>query len=222
MSIDKFENQFLDKKKKVVEGLNISFTPLTTTLGFNTLPYGKVIEIRAKELSGIFLSLRLSEQKDNWTFLIDADKTFDPYWCLENKKENLFFTATNDYLEIFNYIDNINQEIGLKVNTIIFNSILGILPIDGKYEEFEKYLSKLINQTIQQKRNLIFLNPYLDNRYDIISKYADLIIINKKRTSIKKNEERLGYNVDSEIVKNTVNYNLGKYNFQLFYKEGIK
>lgn len=215
MSLDKFEKLFLDKSKKEPETLKLSLASLAKILDCDTVNMGKVIEIRAKELSGLSLALQLASENTRHSLLVDADKSFDKNWY--NNHPNLLLTGETNFDSLYTFIQHTDD-----IKVIIINTVLSLLPVGSSYEEFEEFVCNIVNHSAKHNKTIIFINPYLDNKYDVISRYSDLIITTNKRRSIKKNEERLGYNLDGEVIKNTINFKLGKFEFMFLYKGGVK
>jgi hypothetical protein len=208
MSIDKYEDKFLNNFE-TNEYLDINFNPINE-LGLSKIPYGSIIELRANDLSGQLFPINVFINNDVYGLFIDIDKTIDYLYL--NSEQYSSCTEIN--------FDNIKNLSDINCRIIIINSIFGLLPIDKNYNKLNKTLENLFKEN--KDKIFIFLNPYLDNKYDIISKYANIILLFNKRTSIVKNNKKIGYNVDCEILRNTINLKTSKSQFRFFYSEGIK
>jgi len=208
MSLDKFEKNLL-KKSKVKE---IEYHET----GIIDLPKGSIIELRGASNSGIlylgFNMIKAIQDKGGVGLLVDADHTAD--LDIFNGEKPMVMQPKNGQ----NAFDVLTEESLLEgVNIIVINSILNLLPLNGDYTAFNKNLSKLYKTVQKMNTSIIILNPYIANRYNMLSIYAKIIIVAKKTKTINKHGKHIGLEGEGIILKNIVNLRCNKFIYNVIY-----
>ena len=183
MSLDKFENQFLNKKIK---------PHCCFETGIKELPilsHNSIVEIRTtpcmKSYNFLYkiIQTQLKEYPCLW---IDADHTTD---FTQFNLKNLLISQPNSPEECLNIL---SKPLLKCLSIAVIASVANLLPLEGDYTYLEQQLNKLRSKILGTNCSIIFINPYASSKYDIFSKYSDIIInINKNTGKVIKNIKTL-------------------------------
>ena len=183
MSLDKFENQFLNKKFKPHCSFETSIKELPI------LSHNSLIEIRTTPCMDSYNFLYKIVQyqlKENPCLWIDADHTTD---FSQFNLKNLLISQPNSPEECLNIL---SKPLLKCLSIVVIASVSNLLPLEGDYVYLETQLNELRSKIIGTDCSVIFVNPYTSSTYDIFSKYSDIIInINKNKRNIIKNIKTL-------------------------------
>lgn len=216
--IDKFEDKILNKNVKKVNYIDLNMEDLI-------LPLGRLIEVRSQSSANFYFVchiIKTLQYAPMSVAFLDTDHSQDylHFNKIGLRTDEIIVASPINYKETFKLIHNL-----LKINKIkiiVISSILGIFPETQEYQLFRKELEKL-NKTIKNtQKSVIFINPYHLKKYNILEEYCSLILYLKKRQSIKKNEEFIGYFVDGQILKNTLNFKINQFNCKVLYNKGLE
>ncbi len=184
MNLKKFENQFLNKKFKP----HCSFKT-----GIKELPilsHNSLIEIRTtpcmKSYNFLYKIVQ-TQLKDNYCLWIDADHTTD--FKIFDNSSNLLISQPNSPEECLNIL---SKPLLKCLSIVVIASVANLLPLKGDYTYLEQQLKELRSKISNTNCSIIFINPYMTNKYDIFAKHMDIIInINKNISKVIKNIKTL-------------------------------
>jgi len=198
MNLKDFENKILKKSKS-------KKIPIFKT-EFLDIPKGSIIELRGEHKSRIIpFSISLLNQIQNYNevgLYVDADYSLDINLM---SKEVLLMRPKNSQ-EVFDVLTQI--PLLKSISMVVVSSVLNLLPLNGDYTQLKQNLIKLRKIIHKNKTSIIILNPYISNKYNMFSKYVDMIIVLKKIKTIKSKIQGEG-----RILKNNINLNCKKFKY---------
>lgn len=182
MNLNKFENQFLNKKFKPHCAFETGIKELPI------LSHNSLIEIRTNNCTNPykFLYKIIQTQLEEYPCLwIDADHMTD---FSQFNPNNLLISQPNSPEEC---LDILSKPLLECLSIVVIDSVTNLLPLEGDYTYLEAQLNDLRTK-LPNNCSIFFVNPYASSKYDIFSKYCDIIIkINKNKGNIIKNIKTL-------------------------------
>ena len=180
MSLEKFENNFLNKKFKPHCAFETGIKELPV------LSHGSMIEIRTNRYNLLYKIIQTQLYIGNYCLWIDADHSTD--FSIFGKSSNLFIAQPNSPEE---GLDILTEPLLKCLNIVVIDSILNVLPLEGDYTTLEAKLSN-IRKILPKTCSIIFINPFLTHKYNIFAKYMDIILnINKYTGKVIKDNKTL-------------------------------
>jgi len=180
MDLDKFENQFLNKKFKKQEVLQ------TGIKEFPVLSCGSLVEIRTTSCMDSYnflyriIQSGLSSGAVLW---VDSDHFMD---FSKFNNDNLLVAQPNSPEEGLNIL---TEPLLKCLNIVVIDSVLNVLPLNGDNALIERKINQL--RPILSNCIIIFVNP-LYRKYDIFAKYMDIIFdVNRYTVKVIKNIKTL-------------------------------
>jgi len=182
MNLKNFEQNFLHKKVKKINTLK------TEIPNIPELICPSLIQIHTKNYNFIYQTIE-KELENNYCLWIDTDHCTD--FARFNPK-NLLISQPNSPEEALNIL---SEPLLKCLKIVVIDSVLNLLPLNRDYVWLEKKMGE-IRQIMRNTDCIIFfINPYIQNKYDIFEKYMDYIIkIDKNTGKVVKNIKNLKIN----------------------------
>ena len=184
MQIDKFENQFLNKKFKKTCFFETGIKEIPI------LSHNSLIEFRTTncaESYNFLYKIVQTQLKENNCLWIDADHMTD--FSHFDDLSNLLISQPLSPEEC---LDILSKDLLKCLSVTVIASVANVLPLEGDYTYLQTQLKDLRTKILDTNCSIIFVNPYTSSTYDIFAKYMDIIInINKNKGKVIKNLKTL-------------------------------